>query len=79
MARAARTFGPTSSDHDLIVATQDEAVRSIVDALAIELTREEEQLLGGAAPKMPRRILVACARELLGHTTLESMAQARAM
>src|SRR5262245_19984552 len=63
-----------------IFATQDEVVRKIVGALAIKLTRgEEERLRRRGTNKIEAYEFWLRARELLGRGTRDSTAQARAM
>ncbi len=63
-----------------IFATQDEVVQKIVEALAIKLTRVEEQdLRRGGTKSLEAYESWLRARQLLGRGTRESIAQARAL
>src|SRR6478672_4231075 len=63
-----------------IFATQDEVVQKIVAALAVKLTRREEQRLGHrGTSNVEAYDFWSRARELLGRGTREAIVQARAM
>src|SRR5438445_4854074 len=69
-------------DRDLtdIFATQDEVVHKIVEALAVKLSRVEEQdLKRGGTKNLEAYESWLRARQLLGRGTRESIAQARAL
>ena len=64
-----------------IFATQDEVVHKIVEALAVKLSRVEEQDLkkGGGTKNLEAYECWLRARQLLGKGTAESIAEARAL